>query len=64
MNLSYLETLFNAERIAVTDVAQRMRAIAPFRVMEILARARAMEAAGRDIMHMEIGEPTSCHRSR
>ena len=41
----------------MTDVAQRMRAIAPFRVMEILARARAMEAAGRDVVHMEIGEP-------
>lgn len=41
----------------MTDVAGRMQAIAPFRVMEILARARAMEAAGRDIVHMEIGEP-------
>ncbi|MCB1818310.1 MAG: aminotransferase class I/II-fold pyridoxal phosphate-dependent enzyme [Chromatiaceae bacterium] len=34
-----------------------MQAISPFRVMEILARARAMEAKGRDIVHMEIGEP-------
>lgn len=34
-----------------------MAEIAPFRVMQILARARAMEAAGRDIVHMEIGEP-------
>lgn len=37
--------------------AQRIDEIRPFRVMEILARARAMEAAGRDIVHMEIGEP-------
>ena len=37
--------------------AQRMQEIAPFRVMQILARARAMEAAGRDVVHMEIGEP-------
>lgn len=41
----------------MTDVAERMQAISPFRVMEILARARAMEAKGRDIVHMEIGEP-------
>jgi len=41
----------------VTDIAKRMQAISPFRVMEILARARAMEAKGRDIVHMEIGEP-------
>ena len=34
-----------------------MEAIEPFRVMAILARARALEAAGRDIVHMEIGEP-------
>jgi aspartate/methionine/tyrosine aminotransferase len=34
-----------------------MQEIAPFRVMEILARARDMEAQGRDVVHMEIGEP-------
>lgn len=34
-----------------------MQGIAPFRVMEILARAKALEAQGRDIVHMEIGEP-------
>ncbi len=34
-----------------------MREIQPFRVMELLARARRLEAAGRDIVHMEIGEP-------
>jgi aspartate/methionine/tyrosine aminotransferase len=37
--------------------ARHMAEIAPFRVMQILGRARAMEAAGRDIVHMEIGEP-------
>jgi aspartate/methionine/tyrosine aminotransferase len=31
--------------------------IRPFLVMEILARARALEAEGRDIVHLEIGEP-------
>jgi aspartate/methionine/tyrosine aminotransferase len=34
-----------------------MSGIAPFQVMSILARARALEAAGRDVVHMEIGEP-------
>ena len=37
--------------------ARRMADIAPFHVMDILARARALEAAGRDIIHLEIGEP-------
>lgn len=38
-------------------IARRMQEIAPFRVMQILAQARALETAGRDIVHMEIGEP-------
>ena len=38
-------------------ISGRMRDIAPFRVMEILARARRMEAEGRSVVHMEIGEP-------
>ena len=37
--------------------ASRTRDIAPFHVMELLSRARALEAAGRDIVHMEVGEP-------
>jgi aspartate/methionine/tyrosine aminotransferase len=31
--------------------------IRPFHVMEILARARQLEASGRSIVHLEIGEP-------
>lgn len=38
-------------------IAARMAGIAPFHVMELLARAQALEAAGRDIVHMEVGEP-------
>ena len=34
-----------------------MGEIEPFHVMALLARARQMEAAGRDIVHMEVGEP-------
>lgn len=37
--------------------AERMQLIQPFHVMALLARARELEAAGRSIVHMEIGEP-------
>ncbi|MBI4988560.1 MAG: pyridoxal phosphate-dependent aminotransferase [Rhodocyclales bacterium] len=37
--------------------ARRMVDIAPFHVMELLTRARQLEAEGRSIIHMEVGEP-------
>ena len=37
--------------------AARLNDIAPFHVMELLTRAKALEAQGRDIIHMEVGEP-------
>jgi aspartate/methionine/tyrosine aminotransferase len=37
--------------------AARMTRIQPFHVMALLARARELEAGGRSIVHMEIGEP-------
>lgn len=37
--------------------ASRMAHIQPFHVMALLARARELEAQGRSIVHMEIGEP-------
>ena len=39
------------------SIARRMADIAPFHVMELMARAKALEAQGRDIVHMEVGEP-------
>lgn len=39
------------------NFAARMGEIAPFRVMELLARAKRLEAQGRSIIHMEVGEP-------
>ena len=39
------------------QIAARMQSIQPFHVMALLARARALEAEGRSIVHMEIGEP-------
>lgn len=37
--------------------AARMEGIAPFHVMELMGKAQALEAQGRDIVHMEVGEP-------
>ena len=38
-------------------LAARMRAIQPFHVMEIQRRAFELEAGGRRVIHMEIGQP-------
>ncbi|MGR8933559.1 MAG: pyridoxal phosphate-dependent aminotransferase [Gammaproteobacteria bacterium] len=38
-------------------IADRMRDIAPFYVMELLQRAKQLEQQGRNVIHMEIGEP-------
>lgn len=42
---------------APVKLADRMAYIEPFHVMSLLASARQMEAQGRHIVHMEIGEP-------
>src|SRR5204863_720694 len=39
------------------ETATRVNEIAPFHVMEVQTAARALEAAGRSVIHMEIGEP-------
>ena len=39
------------------SVATRMAEIAPFHVMELMAKAKALEAAGHSVVHMEVGEP-------
>ena len=41
----------------MTRIAHRMADIEPFHVMEILKRAHELAAAGRDIIHLEVGEP-------
>lgn len=41
----------------MTHFARRLTDIEPFHVMDVLARARALEAQGKSIVHMEIGEP-------
>lgn len=37
--------------------ASRNDRIAPFHVMALLGRAQALQAAGRDVIHLEVGEP-------
>ena len=38
-------------------LARRMQGIEPFHVMDIIARIAQLEAEGRSIIHMEVGEP-------
>lgn len=41
----------------MNSFARRLADIEPFRVVEVLTRAKQLAAAGRDIVHMEAGEP-------
>ena len=41
----------------INKIASRMQGISPFYVMELLQRAKQLEQQGRDIIHMEVGEP-------
>jgi aspartate/methionine/tyrosine aminotransferase len=45
------------ELTATERFAQRTRHLAPEGAYQVLARAQALEAAGRDIIHFEIGQP-------
>ena len=39
------------------DVSRRAESIRPFMVMDVVARAKELEAQGRDIVRLEIGDP-------
>ena len=54
--MSMHDTSTSPERSA-WPLARRVEAIKSFHVMVLLARAHELEAAGRSIIHMEIGEP-------
>jgi (5-formylfuran-3-yl)methyl phosphate transaminase len=43
--------------VATDEVSRRARSIRPFMVMDVVARAQALEAAGVDVIHLEIGDP-------
>jgi aspartate/methionine/tyrosine aminotransferase len=50
------------EQMATTSLPYQLKiaarsAITPFIAMDVLARANAHAAAGRDIIHLEVGEP-------
>ena len=45
------------DRAPILRSAARMAYIEPFEVMEIQTLARSLEAQGRDVIHLEIGEP-------
>ncbi|MEW5011531.1 MAG: aminotransferase class I/II-fold pyridoxal phosphate-dependent enzyme [Cycloclasticus sp.] len=38
-------------------VSRRVAKVLPFYVMDLMAKAKALEAQGRDVVHMEVGEP-------
>jgi len=44
-------------RTPIDRPAARALAVEPFHAMRVLARAKELEAQGRDIVHMEVGEP-------
>ena len=37
--------------------AARLASIEPFRVMQLMERAKALEATGLEVVHFEVGEP-------
>ena len=42
---------------SLPPLARRCQRIAPFHVMALLGRAQALQAAGHDVIHLEVGEP-------
>ncbi len=47
----------DANKGIAVKLSKRLSAIAPFQVMAILEKARALQAAGHDVIHLEVGEP-------
>lgn len=45
------------ERLPTRPLAARLREIQPFHVMTLIARAKQLEAEGRDIVNLVVGEP-------
>jgi len=43
--------------VPIKNLSQRSQDINPFHVMDILAQAKQLEQQGKDIIHMEVGEP-------
>ena len=47
----------NGAGTGAAKLARRVAGVAPFRVVQILERARELERAGREVVHFEVGEP-------
>jgi len=43
--------------VNIGKVSKRAECVSPFYVMDLMAKAKSLEEAGRDIVHMEVGEP-------
>ncbi len=43
--------------MSMQRLAKRVEQIAPFQVMAVMARAKQLQAAGEDVIHLEVGEP-------
>jgi aspartate/methionine/tyrosine aminotransferase len=41
----------------VGKISKRVSSVSPFYVMDVMSRAKTLESMGRDIVHMEVGEP-------
>ncbi len=52
-----MNTPHNMPPFSPDKLANRLHGIPPFHVMELLTRAQELAAQGRDIIHMEVGEP-------
>ena len=44
-------------KVTSMKLADRLHRIAPFHVMDLLAKAKQLQAQGRDVIHLEVGEP-------
>jgi aspartate/methionine/tyrosine aminotransferase len=38
-------------------ISERARQVKPFIVMDVLEKARDMESKGKEVIHLEVGEP-------
>ena len=55
--VSSYDAAMNPSAPTPSGYSRRSHEIAPFHVMSLLARANALEQAGHDVIHLEIGEP-------
>ena len=48
------------ERMTMHSIKPSLRSrVAPFMAMDVMSASRKLEAAGADIVHMELGEPAA-----